>query len=44
MQKYLGLLIFLIAAPMVVIVGVVLALIQRIKQIQGGEEDAASQY
>ena len=36
----LGLLIFLIAAPMVVIV----ALIQRIKQIQGGEEDAASQY
>lgn len=30
----LGLLIFLIAAPMVVIVGVVLALIQRIKQIQ----------
>ena len=40
----LGLLIFLIAAPMVVIVGVVLALIQRIKQIQGGEEDAASQY
>ena len=39
----LGLLIFLIAAPMVVIVGVVLALIQRIKQIQGGEEDAASQ-
>ena len=39
-----GLLIFLIAAPMVVIVGVVLALIQRIKQIQGGEEDAASQY
>ena len=40
----LGLLIFLIAAPLVVIVGVVLALIQRIKQIQGGEEDAASQY
>ena len=40
----LGLLIFLIAAPMVVIVGVVLALIQRNKQIQGGEEDAASQY
>ena len=40
----LGLLIFLIAAPMVVIVGVVLALIQRIKQIQGREEDAASQY
>ena len=40
----LGLLNYLFAAPMVVIVGVVLALIQRIKQIQGGEEDAASQY
>ena len=30
--------------PAVFIVGVLLALIQRIKQIQGGEENAASQY
>lgn len=40
----LGLMIALIAIPGVVIVGVLLALWQRIKQIQGGEEDAASQY
>lgn len=35
---------FLIAIPGVVIIGVLLALWQRIKQIQGGEEDAASKY
>ncbi len=40
----LGLMIFLIALPGVLILGVLLALIQRIKQIKGGEEDAASQY
>lgn len=40
----LGLLIFLVAIPVVVILGVLAALWQRIKQIKGGEEDAASQY
>ena len=40
----LGILIFLIAFPAVVICGVLIALIQRFKQIKGGEEDAASQY
>ena len=30
--------------PGAVILGVLLALFQRIKQIKGGEEDAASQY
>lgn len=37
-------LIILIAFPIVIIVGVLLALIERIKQIEGGEEDAASKY
>lgn len=40
----LALLIFLIAIPAAVIVGVLLALWQRVKQIRGGEEDAASKY
>ena len=40
----LPLMIFLIAIPAVVIIGVLLALYQRIKQIQGGEEDAAAKY
>ena len=40
----LGVIIGLAAIPMVVILGVLLALFQRIKQIKGGEEDAASQY
>ena len=40
----LGLLIFFVAVPVVVICGVLVALIQRFKQIKGGEEDAASQY
>lgn len=40
----LGLLIFLIAIPAVTILGTLLALGQRIRQIKGGEEDAASQY
>lgn len=34
----------LIAVPAAVIVGVLVALVQRFKQIRGGEEDAASQY
>ena len=40
----LGVMIVLIAIPGIIIIGVLLALWQRIKQIQGGEEDAASQY
>lgn len=40
----LGLMLFLLAIPGVVIIGVLLALWQRIKQIRGGEEDAASKY
>ena len=36
--------IFLIALPAVVILGVLLALFQRFKQIRGGEEDAAAKY
>lgn len=40
----LWLLLILIAVPSAVIVGVLLALWQRLKQIQGGEEDAASKY
>ena len=40
----LWLLLLLIAIPGAVIVGVLLALWQRLKQIQGGEEDAASKY
>ncbi|MEG2421529.1 MAG: MerR family transcriptional regulator [Oscillospiraceae bacterium] len=39
-----GLVAFLIAIPAVIILGVLLALVQRMKQIKGGEEDAASQY
>ena len=39
----LGLMIFLIVLPGVFILGVLLALFQRFKQIKGGEEDAASQ-
>lgn len=40
----LWLVIILAAIPLAVIVGVLLALVQRLKQIKGGEEDAASQY
>lgn len=38
------LLIIFIAFPVAVIVGVLLALKERMKQIEGGEEDAASKY
>ena len=34
----------IVAIPVVVIVGVLLALKDRIRQIEGGEEDAASKY
>ena len=40
----LGLVVLIVAVPAVLILGVLLALWQRIKQIQGGEEDAASKY
>lgn len=40
----LGVVLILAAIPVIIIVGVLLALIQRLKQIRGGEEDAASQY
>ena len=40
----LPLFIFILAVPAAVIIGVFIALIQRFKQIKGGEEDAASQY
>lgn len=38
------LVILITALPAVCIVGAVVALVQRVKQIRGGEEDAASQY
>lgn len=37
-------LLFIVAFPIVVIVGVLLALKERMRQIEGGEEDAASKY
>ena len=40
----LPVLLLIIAMPMAVIVGVLLALKQRMKQIEGGEEDAARKY
>ena len=40
----LGVVLILAAIPIIVIAGVLLALVQRVKQIKGGEEDAASQY
>ncbi|MEG1858250.1 MAG: MerR family transcriptional regulator [Pseudoflavonifractor sp.] len=39
-----GLFLFIVAIPAVIIIGVLLALVQRVKQIKGGEEDAASKY
>ena len=40
----IGVIIAIAAVPVVIIIGVLAALYQRIKQIRGGEEDAASQY
>ena len=40
----LGILIFLIALPTIAIIGLVTALIGRIREIEGGEEDEASKY
>lgn len=40
----LPLVVFFCAVPAAVILGVLIALVQRFKQIKGGEEDAAAQY
>ena len=40
----IGLLVFIIAAPVIIIIGTMAALIGRIKEIKGGEEDEASKY
>ena len=40
----IGIFIFLIALPTTAIVGLVIALIGRMKEIEGGEEDEASKY
>lgn len=40
----LGVLLFIIVIPAAVIIGVVAALIGRVKEIKGGEEDEASKY
>ena len=40
----IGIIVSIAAVPVVVIIGVLAALYQRIKQIKGGEEDAAAQY
>ena len=40
----IGLLVFIIAAPVIIIIGTMAALIGRIKEIKGGEEDEASIY
>ena len=39
-----GLLLLILAVPIVVIICIVAVLIERIKEIQGGEEDEAAQY
>ena len=40
----LGLLVFLIAIPVALIIGLWIALAGRMKEIEGGEEDEASKY
>lgn len=40
----LGLLIMLIALPVIIIVAVVAVFIERVREIEGGEEDVASKY
>ncbi len=40
----IGVVVTIAAVPVIVIIGVLAALYQRIKQIRGGEEDAAAQY
>ena len=40
----IGILLLIVAVPVIVIVCIVAVLIQRIKEIKGGEEDEAAQY
>ena len=40
----LGILLLIVAVPIVVIICIVAVLVQRIKEIKGGEEDEAAQY
>ncbi len=40
----MGLFVVIVAIPIVVIIGVVAVLIERVKEIKGGEEDEASKY
>lgn len=40
----IAVIVVLAAVPVVIIIGVLVALYQRLKQIRGGEEDAAAQY
>lgn len=40
----IGVLLFMIGIPAVMIIGVIVSLIGRIKEIEGGEEDEASKY
>lgn len=40
----LPMMVFFCAIPAVMILGILIALVQRIRQIKGGEEDAAAQY
>lgn len=40
----MGVLLFIIGIPVVIIIGVIAALIGRVKEIKGGEEDEASKY
>lgn len=40
----MGLFVVIVAIPVIVIIGVVAVLIERVKEIKGGEEDEASKY
>ena len=40
----IGMLLYLIGIPALVMIGVLVALISRMKEIKGGEEDEASKY
>lgn len=40
----IGLLLFIIGAPVIIIIGTLAALVTRIREIKGGEEDEASKY
>ena len=40
----IGWLLFMVAIPVAIGIGVVVALVKRVKEIEGGEEDEASKY